>query len=88
MMGREDVRCFWSRSWVLAVIGGSVVDWIGRLVALGEVVVVVVSYLDFIIFIFLGICSFEIIGNLDWGGAGWVMVDVSSNFEGGRIAAT
>jgi len=88
MMGREDVRCFWSWSWVLVVIGGLVIDWIGQLEVLGEVMVVVVSYLDFIIFIFLGICSFEIIGNLGWGGAGWVMVDVSSNFKGGRIAAT
>jgi len=87
-MGRDDVRCFWSWSWVLVVIGGLVIDWIGQLEVLGEVMVVVVSYLDFIIFIFLGICSFEIIGNLGWGGEGWVMVDVSSNFEGGRIAAT
>jgi len=68
---------------VLAVIGGLVVDWVGQMEALGKVTVVFVSYLDFIIFIFLGFCSFEIIGNLYFCGAGWVMVDVSSNFEGG-----
>jgi len=55
--------------------------------ALGEIAVDFVEYLDVSIFIFLGFCSFELISNLDWCGAGWVMVDVLSNFEGGWIAA-
>jgi len=82
------VQCFLSWSWVLAVIGRLVIDWVGQMEALGEVMVVFVSYLNFIIFIFLGFCSFEIIGSWYFCGTGWVMLDVSSNFKGGQMTAT
>ena len=73
---------------VLVVIGGLVVDWIGQIGALGEVMVVFLAYLDIIVFIFIGFCSFENIGSLYLCGAMWVMVTVLSNFEGRLIAAT
>jgi len=70
------------------VNGGSVIDWVGQFGALGERMVVLVAYLDFIVFIFSDFGSFEIIGSLCWCEALWVMVDVLSDFGGRQMVAT